>query len=245
MTLSYQVNASDTKQTIKDILKKQFHLSNRLLTKLKLHQQILIDNQVARVNEIPMVGSEITICLDFAEDDDTVPQEYTLDVLYEDEAFLAINKPANLVVHPSAFHPDKTLSNYVKAYLHNGKKIRPINRLDNGTSGIVLFAKNEYIQEAFKNSDPAPIKKYFAIVHGVLEQKAGTLDFPIARKKGSIIEREVNFEEGQKAITHYKVLDEFSYKGIIMSKLEIILETRSNTSNTCSFSTYWTSISGG
>ena len=73
-----------------------------------------------------------------------------LDIIYEDEYYLVINKPAGLAVHPSILHYNNSLSNGVKYYFEQNdikKKIRPINRLDKDTSGIVIFAKNEYIQE--------------------------------------------------------------------------------------------------
>ena len=114
-----------------------------------------------------------------------------------------------MVVHPSSYHPNNTLANGVKFYLNNKKKIRAINRLDRDTSGIVLFAKNEYIQELMIQ-DKTIEKEYLAIVIGLLKEKQGTINKPIARKIGSIMEREVNEEDGQTAITHYKVLAEFN-----------------------------------
>lgn len=92
----------------------------------------------------------------------------------------------------------------VKYYLNNNKKIRPINRLDRDTSGIVLFAKNEYIQELMINNTKIK-KEYIAVADGILKEKSGTIDLPIARKPGSIMERQVS-EEGQTAITHYEVI---------------------------------------
>ena len=92
----------------------------------------------------------------------------------------------------------------VKYYLNNNKKIRPINRLDRDTSGIVLFAKNEYIQELMINNTKIK-KEYTAVADGILKEKSGTIDLPIARKHGSIMERQVS-EEGQTAITHYEVI---------------------------------------
>ena len=83
----------------------------------------------------------------------------------------------------------------VKYYLNNNKKIRPINRLDRDTSGIVLFAKNEYIQELMINNTKIK-KEYIAVADGILKEKSGTIDLPIARKPGSIMERQVS-EEGQ------------------------------------------------
>ena len=225
MTLEYQTTEYDQNKSVKDILKKQFQISNRLMTKLKLNQKIFVDNQVAWVNHIPPLGSLIKVIVDFEEEDNTIPQEGDLKILYEDEYFLAVNKPAHLVVHPCSYHPDHTLANYVKYYLNNKRKIRPINRLDNGTSGIVLFAKNEYIQEQFKSVNVNAEKEYLVITYGLFQEKKGTIDLPIARKAESLIEREVNFELGQKSVTHYEVIKEAVWEGKEVSLLKVILET--------------------
>lgn len=225
MILEYKTTENDEYKSIKAILQREFQISNRFLTKLKLHQKILINNQVAMVNDNPPCNSIITVSIDFEETDEITPQEGSLEILYEDDYFLAVNKPANIVVHPCSYHPNNTLANFVKAYLNNLKKIRPINRLDKGTSGVVLFAKNEYIQELFKNIDPKPQKEYIVIAYGKWKEKEGTISLPIARKPDSLIEREVNFEAGQESITHYKVLAESNYEAENISLLKVLLET--------------------
>ena len=207
-------------QTFKAIIKNQLNISNRLLSKLKRLQKIFVNEKIAFVNELAKEGDIIQISFDYEEDDDTLAQnDKKIDVLYEDDLFLAVDKPANMVVHPTSLHPNGTLANYVKGYLKNNRKIRPINRLDNGTSGIVLFAKNEYAQEIFKSLNPK--KEYIAVVDGKLEKKEGTIDLPIARKSESIIERIVDFEKGQKAITDYKVIKEVNDYSV----LGVFLET--------------------
>ena len=122
-------------------------------------------------------------------------------------------------------HYSDSLANGVKFYFDRiglRKKIRIVNRLDRNTSGIVIFAKNEYIQETLiKQMQSKEFKKeYLAIVEGILQEKSGTLDFPIARKDGSIIERCVK-PNGEKAITHYNVLKDFNG----LSLVHIVLET--------------------
>lgn len=226
MLLEYKTTEYDQNKSIKAILQKEFQISNRFLTKLKINKKILINGQVAMVNDIPPCNSIIQVLIDFEETDEIIPQAGDIEILYEDDYFLAVNKPANIVVHPCSYHPDNTLANFVKAYLNNHKKIRPINRLDKGTSGVVLFAKNEYIQELFKNISPRPRKEYIVITYGKWDEKVGTISLPIARKPDSLIEREVNFEAGQESITHYKVIAEAVYKEAEISLLKVLLETR-------------------
>ena len=226
MTLEYKITEFDQNMSVKSILRNRLHISNRLLTKLKLNKKIYIDNNIAFVNEIPPIDSTIYVHIDFEETNDEIEAEKSdIDILYEDEYFLAVNKPANMVVHPCSYHLNHTLSNYVKYYLNTNTVIRPVNRLDKDTSGIVLFAKNEYVQELFKNMSSKPLKQYIAIVYGILKEKEGTISLPIARKAESIIEREVNFDKGQEAITHYRVKEEGRLFGTNVSVIEVFLET--------------------
>lgn len=211
MILRYIVPEESKYCNIKEVLKAEFLMSDRLLLKLKNKQLILLNSKAARTDSPVSFKDVIEISLDYAEENDNiVPTKMNLDIIYEDDAFLIINKPAGLPVHPSMEHYEDSLSNGVKYYFNEiklYKKIRPVNRLDKNTSGIVVFAKNEYVQECLikqmKSNDF--VKKYIAIVNGHLSQKEGTISAPIARKENSIIERCID-ENGDKAITHYKVI---------------------------------------
>ena len=205
MILEYIVKEEDNEKSIKSLLKSKLKISTRLLNKLKNIQKIFVNSKIAFVNENAHTGDQILIDFNYDEEDEIVPQEAKLEIIYEDEYYLAINKPSNLCVHPSSFHPKDTLANYVKYYLNNKKKIRPVNRLDNGTSGICLFAKNEYAQELFKMDYTNPTKEYIAILEGKMNKKEITVDAPINRKENSIIERRVDTENGQSAVTHFKL----------------------------------------
>ena len=132
-------------------------------------------------------------------------------------------------MHPSILHYEDSLSSGVKYYfdtINLHKKIRPVNRLDNNTSGIVIFAKNEYIHDLLSRQmqNKEFKKEYVAVCEGHLENNSGTIDAPISRKENSIIERCVK-SDGDTAITHYKVLNEFVKNDVKMSELLIDLET--------------------
>ena len=221
MVLTHIVEKHEANQKISELLRKKFNISSRLLTKLKMNQKILVNNSPVFSSHIILENDQITVKIDFDEDDFIISEKIDLNILYEDEYLLAVNKPAGMVVHPSSYHPNNTLANGVKYYLNNNKKIRPVNRLDRDTSGIVIFAKNEYIQELMKN-DNSMQKEYLTIVTGILLNKKGTINKPIARKEGSIMERIVD-ENGQIAITHYVVLDESIEKNL--SLVHVTLET--------------------
>ena len=138
-----------------------------------------------------------------------------LNIVYEDEWLLILNKPAGIAIHPSCQHFDNSLSNGLSYYFNQiglKKKIRPINRLDFHTSGLCVFAKCEYIQEMLSKEMISHdfVKEYTCIVEGFLSSKEGQLSFPIARKPSSIIEREVPADgHGQMSITNYRDLKEF------------------------------------
>lgn len=165
----------------------------------------------------------IKINLDFDEDNSNiVPTKMNLNILYEDDSLLIIDKPPHMPVHPSLNHYENSLSNGVKYYFNSinlHRLIRPINRLDKDTSGIVMFAKNEYIQSKLTNYT----KQYIAIVVGKLEGK-GIIDKPIKRKADSIIERCID-ESGEKAITEYEVLKNFNINGEDLTEVKCILHT--------------------
>lgn len=218
--LEYKVTAQEANKPVKNILKDKLNISSRLLIRLKNAQNIFVNNEPKFVNHIVEENDIVTALIDFEEIDYIEPEEINLDIIYEDEYILVVNKPAGIVVHPSSYHLNNTLANGVKYYLNNNKKIRPINRLDRDTSGIVMFAKNEYVQECFQNKSDYK-KEYLAIVNGIIENDKGTINKPIARKPGSIMEREINYDKGQVAITHYDVLERFIEEGYTLLHIEL------------------------
>lgn len=230
MILRYVKSDSDNYLTIRQVINSEFNISYNLLVKLKKNKKIFLNGINTYIDKNIKDGDEISIIIDFEEDNSNiVPTKMDLSILYEDEALLIIDKPAGIPVHPSILHYDNSLSNGIKYYFDNinlNKKIRPVNRLDRNTSGIVIFAKNEYVHDSLSNQMQNDIflKDYIAICNGLFEEKTGIIDAPIARKENSIIERCVN-PTGAPAITHYKVLKEFEIDGKIFSELLISLET--------------------
>ena len=224
MKLAY-INSSKY-SNVKEVLKAKFSMSDRLLLKLKKLDRIYLNGDVTSVNHLVLENDLIECYLDYEEDNSNiVPTEMPLNIIYEDEAYIVVNKPAGIPVHPSMDHYADSLSNGIAFYFNQiglKKKIRPVNRLDKDTSGIVIFAKNEYIQECLVRQMKSKefIKKYIAVVNGNLGNFEGTINAPIARKEGSIIERCVN-GTGDIAITHYKVLK----RNLDFDVVECILET--------------------
>ena len=210
MILKYIVKENKY-QSINQILKQKFKISARLQHKLITSKQIFLNGNQADSRIAPQINDAITVNLDFNEESENIiPTPIPLNIIYEDEALLILDKPAGIAVHPSISHYTDSLANGVKYYFDTiglKRKIRPVNRLDLNTSGLIVFAKNEYVQECLiQQMQTNEFKKeYLAIVHGIFEKAQGTITLPIARKENSIIERCIS-ENGQEAITHYEVL---------------------------------------
>ena len=225
MNLKYCIQPNDNYFNIKELLKVKFQISDRLLIKLKKNKKILLNGSPTFVDYNLKPFDTVEIIIDFEEESENIVSlEMNLDIIYEDEYYLVINKPARLAVHPSILHYNNSLSNGVKYYFEQNdikKKIRPINRLDKDTSGIVIFAKNEYIQEYLvrEMKDNIFYKEYIAVCEGIFEENEGTITFPIARKENSIIERCVSLN-GDIAITHYKVLKKVNNTSVVKCILE-------------------------
>ena len=224
MELFYEVN-NGKYNNVKDILKNHFYMSDRLISKLKRENKIHLNNQNVYVTNQVSMGDIVKIDLNFEEESDNiVPTKIDLNILYEDDWILIVNKPPFLPVHPSCNHYCNSLANGIKYYYISKKlnvKIRPVNRLDKDTSGIVIFAKNQYIQESLirQMKTNTFIKEYIAILNGNITKTKFTVNAPISRKENSIIEREIN-NTGDKAITHFEVIKNLENYTIVKCVLE-------------------------
>ena len=228
MILEYTKNENDNYATLRQVLTREFNISNELRLNLKRANNIFVNNTPAYIDYPLSIGDTVTVCLDFDEESNNIiATKMNLNILYEDDAFLILDKPSGIPVHPSILHFNDSLSNGVKYYfdkINLKRKIRPVNRLDRNTSGIVIFAKNEYIHSMLSSQMQNHIfkKEYIAICNGIFNTKEDTISAPIARKTDSIIERCVS-ADGDSAITHYKVIYENLYSSF--SELLISLET--------------------
>ena len=176
MDLKYTVKNQEY-QTIKEVLKSEFGISSKLYLKLKKSNHIFLNTSPISYDKVINKGDVIEIDLGFEEDNSNiVSTKIDLDILYEDRYMLIVNKPANIAVHPSLLHFEDSLSNGVKYYFDNiklNRKIRIVNRLDKDTSGAVIFAKNEYIQESLisQMKNTSFKKEYIAILTRKIKRK--------------------------------------------------------------------------
>lgn len=223
MKLEYIIE--NNKSNINQILQNELSISSRLLYKLIKSQRILLNGNICDTRNHSNVGDTLIVDFNYDEDNSNiVPTKMDLDIIYEDEWLLIVNKPVRVAIHPSILHYSDSLCNGIRFYFDSiglKKKIRPVNRLDLNTSGLVIFAKCEYIQECLisQMKDHLFKKEYLAICDGIFENKYGTINLSIARKKDSIIERCIS-DDGQPSITHYEVLKEFSNYSLVRCILE-------------------------
>lgn len=226
MKLEYKIKKSDYSNTIHTILKNELNISTRLLTKLIKHEKIFLNHKKCDTRKLATAGDLLEIYFDILEDNSNiVPTQMDLTILYEDEWFLVIDKPAGIPIHPSGSHYTDSVSNGIKFYfdcIGLAKKIRPVNRLDLDTSGLVFFAKCEYIHECFTRQmhDKFFQKEYSCITQGLFNNPFGSINLPIARKNGSIMERCIDRKTGKACITHYKVIKEFQDYSLVKCTLE-------------------------
>lgn len=225
MKIEYKIS---NEKSVLEICKDKLNISSRLFTKLK-NEHIYLNNNLLTTYTPLKEGDILTIDMGYPEtQDNVVPNsDIHFDILYEDEWLLIVNKPAHMPVHPTMRHYEDTLSNGVKAYFESinlNKKVRLVNRLDKDTSGIVIVAKCEYIQEQLVKQMQNNIfeKEYIALVNGILpiNNELKTINVPIKRKADSIIERIVS-DDGDKAITKYKVIKNFNQENYSLVKIKL------------------------
>ncbi len=209
MYIRYLVTKENQDQKASQILKKQLKFSRVELRRIKRDAGLMVNGKEVRLN-CPVKEGDL-IQVNFYDGEQKVaPQDISLDILYEDDHILVVNKPANMLVHPLSYHSMNTLANGV---IHHWQqqgfcsKFRAVSRLDKDTSGIILIAKNSYIchQLAQQINQGICRRKYLAVVHNEISTDSGIIDLPIGRpKEGSLILGVT--PHGKKAVTHYAVV---------------------------------------
>lgn len=222
--LKYTVKQEDIGIKIDSILKNHMNLSRRMITGLKKNSSIFLNGEEAFTNIKVNVNDEVSVNIVKDESQDIEPQDIPIEVVFEDNDLLILNKLPGIVVHPTKNYLDGTLSNgIIKHWREKGEStiVRLVNRLDRDTSGLIIIAKNQFSHQAMaKQMDVDNVeKKYYAIVHGDLEKDEGTIDLPIDRPTYQSIRRDV-MESGIKAVTHYFVVERFHDATLVEIRLE-------------------------
>ncbi len=203
--LYFTVADIDGEMKISEYLKNRLGFSTSLVATVK-YGYVKVSGQIVTMRKTVKVGDEIEVTLPDEESENIPPIDIPLDIVYEDEHILAVNKPSEMPTHPSRGNSLPTLANAVAHYIKRPFVFRAINRLDRGTSGLVIIAKNRYSGAKLGRSmkEGNFHKKYVALVSGVPEQRCGRVCAPIRREcEGSI--KRIVAPDGKVAITDYEV----------------------------------------
>lgn len=224
----YKVKEDDELSRIdKFITKVESELSRSTIKKLIDEDNLLVNELPIKPSYVVKVGDFIEILeVDFSESE-ILPTKMDLDIVYEDDYLLVVNKPSGLVVHPAPGHYSDTLVNGLMYYLKqlsdvNGET-RPgiVHRIDKDTSGLLMIAKNNKIHLALAKELKAKKtqREYIALVDGVIKNKRGKINAPVGRSKNNRLKMDVS-ASGKAAVTHFEVLETFADKTLIKCILE-------------------------
>ena len=226
MNLKIQVQ-SEQEVRIDSYLKEELSISRSKIQKLIKQELITVNGKPVSNNYLVKSNDIIVINDDLDYSISVEPENIPLDIVYEDNDLLVINKKSGMVVHPAPGHYSHTLVNALlyRYQITGGQKHRPgiVHRLDKDTSGLMLVAKNEKTHEALAKmiANKEVERHYLAIVDGVIKHDTGTIDAPIGRDANNRQKMAVTDVHGKEAVTHFKVLETFQNNTLV----ECILET--------------------
>lgn len=209
----HTVTPEETGLTINQILRANYKFSSRFRTKMKYQSLVDLNGTPAPGYLRPEAGDIIGVRLP-EETSDFPPEDIPLDIIYEDDDLILINKQPGIIVHPTKGHPVHTIANGVMKYMiDTGQsfKVRFANRIDMDTTGIIIVAKNANAQNDLSDQmrHNTVVKKYIALVQGCVEEDHFTIELPIGRPSQESIRREVMDEGGKNAISEVRVLDRY------------------------------------
>lgn len=212
------------------------YLSEQLEDMTRSHIQKLIKENMVRVNGMAVksnfklsASDQIEVEIPELKEPDILPENIPLDILYEDQDILVVNKPKGMVVHPAPGHYTGTLVNAIMYHCKDNLSgingvLRPgiVHRIDMDTTGSLLICKNDRAHQALAEQlkEHSITRKYHAIVHGRLKEDEGTIDKPIGRHPIDRKKMSVHCTNGREAITHYRVLKRFQQFTYIECQLE-------------------------
>ncbi len=221
---TYNISQDYEGQTLQSFFKQQKY-SSQIITHLKRTENgILLNGIWGRVHDCLHAGDILTITLvETDSSEHIVPVDLPLNIVYEDEDLLIINKSANTPIHPSQGNYENTLANAVAFYYQQKNEnyiYRCINRLDRDTTGLLILAKHMYSASLLSNMvhDRQIHREYLAVATGYVPER-GTIEAPIGRAPGSTIERQIDFEHGDYACTHFTRLDYQNGYSLVSLKL--------------------------
>ena len=229
-TLNFSITEENSNLRIDRYLAEQCpDLSRSYIQKLVKDGAVFVNNRQVKANYKVQPQDQVILTIPDMQVPDILPENIPLDILYEDQWLLVVNKPKDMVVHPSAGHMEGTLVNAVMA--HCGEHLSGINgvlrpgivhRIDKDTTGALLICKDDTVhRDLAEQLKVHSIKRrYRAIVQGNLKEDQGTVDAPVGRHPTDRKKMAVNYKNGKEAVTHYQVLERFGNATYIECRLE-------------------------
>lgn len=204
-------------------------VSRSYIQKLIKEGHVSVNGKPVKANYKLGAGDKISVEIPEAKEPDILPEDIPLDILYEDQDILVVNKPKGMVVHPAAGHYSGTLVNALMYHCKDSLSgingvMRPgiVHRIDMDTTGSLLVCKNDEAHRilAEQLKEHAIRREYHAIVYGNIKEDTGTVDAPIGRHPTDRKKMSINHKNGKQAVTHYEVLERFGNFTYIRCRLE-------------------------
>ena len=225
--ITYTIDNASTGLRIEQYLRRRGYSYQNLVRLKKMRESILLNGAWTYMRTAVKDGDILTVHIQEPESSPNIPPvKLPLDIVYEDEDIVVVNKPAGMPVHPSLNNYENSLANGLMYYYQEQGKpfiFRCTNRLDRDTSGLTVVAKHMVSSSILSSMGMRHeiTREYLAIVRGALKPSEGTIDAPIGRTGSSLIERKIDFENGERAVTHYRVVEEQNEHSLV----SLILET--------------------
>ena len=226
-TIIYHIDDTSDGLRVEQYLRRKGYSSQNLTQLKKMPQSILINGNWVYM-QTPVKNTDVlTVHIRENQSSPNIPPvRLPLNIIYEDEDIIVVNKPSGMPIHPSLNNYRNSLANGLMYYYHSQGKpfvFRCTNRLDRDTSGLTVVAKHMVSSSILSGITERHeiTREYLAVVRGRLIPESGTIDAPIGRTGSSLIERRIDFENGERAVTHYRVLKEKNRHSLV----SLILET--------------------
>lgn len=224
--ITYPVTEAEQGLRIEQFLRRRGYSAQNLARIKRMPKNILVNGVFCYLRQPLSAGDTLCVHIQETESSQHIPPVHIpLDINYEDEDLVVINKPAGMPIHPSMNNYTNSLANGLAWYYQQQGKsfiFRCCNRLDRDTSGLTVVAKHlvsaSILSAMTKRKEVC--REYLAITRGNIHPPSGTINAPLGRREGTIIERMVDWEKGEPAITHYRVLDNRNGHSLVSLRLE-------------------------
>lgn len=225
-TISYDIDSHSEGLRVEQFLRRKGYSAQNLSTIKRMPESILVNGVHYYMKQTLKAGDRLLVRIQETESSRNIPPVCApLSIVYEDEDLIVINKPAGMPIHPSLNNYTNSLANALAWYYQQQGKpfiFRCCNRLDRDTSGLTVVAKHlvsgNILSTMTKKKEVR--REYLAVVRGHIVTESGTISAPLARKGGTIIERVVDFDRGEPAVTHYRLVREANGHSLVALQLE-------------------------